>query len=758
MTRESDDNNNTQSFVALTKGTKIGHYRIIEKIGAGGMGEVYLAEDTELNRKVAMKFLPAYLCQDEDCRLRFKREAQAAARLNHPNIVTIYEVGYYNEQPYIAMEYVKGQTLKERVEAGIVRLDRVIDGAIQVCNGLEAAHKAGVIHRDLKPSNILVDADGRARILDFGLAVVSTGVPITKTGTTLGTIGYMSPEQIAGHDIDERSDLFSAGVILYELFSGDSPFRKQTDAATFNAILHENPEPLKNRAPDVSDELESIIFKLLEKDPNLRYQSAAEVADDLKKITCDILPSPGSQARYLQPSIAVLPFANLSADPEQEYFCDGIAEEIINALTQVKGLHVVARTSCFSFKGKDSDIREIGNKLNVKSVLEGSVRKAGDQLRITAQLINVNDGFHVWSERFDRRMKDIFAIQDEIASAVVTKLRPELLTDYKGNVIKHQTEDIDAYRLYLRGLFHASKRVEKDILKSIELFEQAIERDPEFAPAYAALAYSYCILPDYSPFPQREASLRAKKAVLKALDIDGSLAEAHACLGMVKTYLDWDWQGADKAYRQAVAFNPASAMVRYQNGFHLMLLTRFDEAIAEIRCALELDPLSVVFHRSLGTAFLYAERFDEAIEITRRTIELDPAFPYAYLVLGAGLAGKARYEEAIAAFRREIEIGSVPDIHARAFIGLVYVEMKQHDKARSILDDLEHNYENPQIANIRLAELSFALGDIDRGFEFLEKAFEQNDPFIRMLKCTGFPNNVKSDARYSAMLKRMGMK
>ncbi|UCD58110.1 MAG: protein kinase, partial [Candidatus Hydrogenedentota bacterium] len=393
MNNGADKSDRTHTHVVLTRGTMVSHYRIVEKIGAGGMGEVYLAEDIELNRKVALKFLPPHLCEDEECRRRFKREAQAAAKLGHPNIVTIHEVGDYRGRPYFVMEHVQGRSLREFSEDKDLSIEQILELGIQICEGLQAAHEKGVTHRDIKPSNILIDSYERAKIVDFGLASVVGLDQLTKTGSTLGTIGYMSPEQVQGIQTDHRSDLFSLGVVLYELITRRNPFKRDTEAGTIRAVSDDTPHPLARYRADVPDGIQTVIDRALEKQVDTRYQTAADMLSDLKRVkrdTSQVTPSIG-----VQPSIAVMPFTNLSADPEQEYFCDGMAEEIINALTHVEGLRVVARMSCFAFKGKQADIREIGRQLNVSTLLEGSVRKAGKRLRITAQLINVADGYHL---------------------------------------------------------------------------------------------------------------------------------------------------------------------------------------------------------------------------------------------------------------------------------------------------------------------------------------------------------------------------
>jgi len=440
----------------------ISHYKILEKLGEGGMGVVYKAQDTKLKRIVALKFLTPQALGNKEERIRFFNEAQTAALLDHPNICTIYEIDEVNDQIFIATAYVEGESLKQKLESGPLKLEEALKIAIQVAEGLKEAHDKDIVHRDIKSANIMVTNKGQAKIMDFGLAKSTVGIPETKTEVTMGTVAYMSPEQASGEDADQRTDIWSLGVVLYEMLSGQLPFKGDYNQALMYSILNQKPESIKTLRSNVPLELEQIINKALGKSPDSRYQSAKEICIELKNVS----KSSESVKEKSQPSIAVLPFVNLSADPEQEYFCDGMAEEIINALTHVEGLRVVARTSAFSFRGKVIDIREIGKMLNVKTLLEGSVRKAGNQIRIAAQLVNVADGYHLWSERYDRDIgqlccpEDIFAIQDEISLAIVDNLKVKLFGEEKEKLIKRHTEDIDAYSLYLKGRYFWNKRTE----------------------------------------------------------------------------------------------------------------------------------------------------------------------------------------------------------------------------------------------------------------------------------------------------------
>jgi serine/threonine protein kinase/Tfp pilus assembly protein PilF len=751
------DDDKTQTHIPLMKDTMVGHYRIVEKIGAGGMGEVYLAEDTQLDRKVALKFLPPHLCQDKDCRKRFKREAQAAARLSHPNIVTIHEVGDYQGKPFFVMEHVRGCSLREFSADKELSIEQIIELSVQICDGLQAAHEKGITHRDIKPSNILIDSYGRAKIVDFGLASVVGKNQLTKTGSTLGTIGYMSPEQVQGIQADHRSDLFSLGVVLYELMTQRNPFERDTEAGTIKAVSDDTPQPLARYRADVPDGIQTIIDRALEKQVETRYQTAADMLSDLKRLkrdTSKVTPSVSEQ-----PSIAVLPFTNLSADPEQEYFCDGMAEELINALTHVEGLRVVARTSCFAFKGKQTDIREIGRKLNVDNVLEGSVRKAGNRIRITGQLIKVSDGYHLWSEKYDRELEDVFAIQDEISLAIVDNLKIKLLKEEKSRVIKRHAEGADSYQIYLMGRWFLEKRTAKGLLKAIDCFQSAIEKNPDYALAYAGLADVYHMLPQYSRKSHKELFPKAKEAVLKALNLDENLAEAHISLAMIKIDHEWDWKGGLQACERAVELNPGNANIHHWYGLVLAQLARFEESEREFIRAVELDPFSTVINRNLGSFYYYSGQYDLAVTQLQKAIEMDESHPYTHVFLGFTLFQQSKYEEALVELQKEKEISGSYYLGADSVIGACYAKMGDENRAREVLDNLlqriKHESINDQYTHV--AHLYIFLGEIDKGFELLEKAYLEREIWLNYLKIIPLYKEYSKDPRYIALSKKIGL-
>jgi serine/threonine protein kinase/Tfp pilus assembly protein PilF len=735
----------------------ISHYRILEKLGEGGMGVVYKAQDTKLDRIVALKFLPKHLLCDAEAKARFEHEAKAASSLNHPNITTIHEIDEFEGECFIAMEYVEGKSLKELLKEKTLSLKEVLDIAIQICEGLLVAHEKGIVHRDIKSENIMLTSRGQVKIMDFGLAKLKGITGLTKDGSTLGTAAYMSPEQAKGEEVDNKSDIFSFGVVLYELLTKQLPFAGEHPAAIIYSIINEEPQPIARYNNQVSAKLEEIVFKALAKDKEERYQHIDDLWADLAKARKEPEISGVSSIGKSQPSIAVLPFTNLSADKEQDYFCDGMAEEIINALTHVEGLRVVARTSAFAFKGKQEDIREIGKKLNVETLLEGSVRKAGNRVRISAQLVNVADGYHLWSERFDREMEDVFAIQDEISLAIVDKLKVKLLGEEKVALVKRYTDNFEAYNLHLKGRYFWNKRTEGDLKKAIAYFEQAIQSDPSFAPAYAGLAESYNDLPNYSSFPPDQAYPKAKEAALEALELDNTLAEAHASLGLIRSEYEWDWSGAEKEFKQAIELNPACVTAHYWYGLLLAYLGEFNRAIKEMKRALELDPLSLVIHKHLGLILLLAGQLDEAIEVLKKGMEMEPNAIFMHWLMALALGRKGLYKEAITETQKEKELHKECPPIIDASLGVAYIRMGEIDKGKEVLKDLLKTANNRYIPPYALAWLHFALGSDDEGFIWLEKAYEQRDIWLRYLKVDTSLESLRSDPRFLALMKKMGL-
>ena len=670
---DSSYDDKTKTHVVLAKGATVAHYKIIEKIGAGGMGEVYLAEDTKLNRKVALKFLSPLLCQDKDCRARFKREAQAAARLDHPNVVTIHEVGEFQNRPYFAMQHVTGQSLKDVVKGNDLSLDRIVDLVIQICEGLSKAHQSDIVHRDVKPSNVVIDADGRPKLLDFGLAAIKDTDQLTKTGSTLGTIGYMSPEQVRGKDTDHRSDLFSLGIVLYEMIAGRLPFKGDTEAATMNSVLNETPEPLSRYKSGVSDKLQDIVSKLLEKDPSLRYQSAAGVISDLKRLIAptqsSIAATParrpsrwplwtgvgvvaasmiavlGWQFLYVEQKpieteakkmLAVLPFENLGA-PEDEYFADGITDEITSRLGIIKELGVISRTSAMQYKNTDKGLPEIARELGVDYILEGTIRwdKISDTslVRITPQLIRVSDNTHLWAENYERALIRIFSVQADIATQIAEALNIALLEPERQSLLAKPTENLEAYNYYLRGNDYAFHSLDsKDNLIAIDMYEKAVALDTGFALAYAKIAR----VSNFMYFSGMDKSVsrvaQSKRAIEKALAYGPDLPEVQLALAQYYYHGERDYERALEICEIMRNSLPNSPDLHSMVAFIKRRQGKWQDCIQGLKQAIRLDPRSPSYQYELAGTFGFLRRYREAEYWFDRVIALEPdkAAPYSY--------------------------------------------------------------------------------------------------------------------------------
>jgi len=741
-------------------GLTISHYKILEKIGEGGMGVVYKAEDTKLKRTVALKFLPPEMTRDPEAKKRFVHEAQTASALEHNNICTIHEIDETEDgQMFIAMACYEGKSLKERIEHEPLKLEKTIDIAIQLGQGLSEAHVKGVVHRDIKPGNILISEDGQVKIVDCGLAKLRGRTKLTKTGTALGTVAYMSPEQSRGKEVDHRTDIWSLGVVLYEMLTGQMPFKGDYEQAVVYSILNEEPELITNLRRDVPTELQQVMQKAMQKEPTERYANLAELLTDLKSIRKNLQIEDARSLAETEkplPSIAVLPFVNMSADPEQEYFCDGMAEELINALTKIENLRVPARTSAFAFKGEKIDVREIGRKLSVATVLEGSVRKAGNRLRIAAQLINVADGYHLWSERFDRELDDVFAIQDEISMAIVNNLKVRLLRDEEEKLVKRHTRNPEAYNLYLKGLYFSFKASPEGMEKALQYFREAIDKDPDFALPYTGVANVFLALGIFSLRPTKEVLPEVKAALNKALQLADTLAEAHANAALMAFWFEWDWRAAENHFKKALALNPKLASCRAWYAWYQLAMGRFDEAISELKRAQELDPLMPLWY-SQGTGIhLTVGNLDEAMDQFHKAIELDPNFGLAYFHVGRVYFLKGMMEEAISAFKKMLGLTPYPG-WAECYLGMIYHLQGKKENAENLLEELIERKKKSYVSSVCIAILCHELGKLELAYEFYEKAIEERDILMPFIKVHPEHEKHRSDPQFKSLLKKLSL-
>jgi eukaryotic-like serine/threonine-protein kinase len=774
-------------------GQTFGHYKISKRIGSGGMGEVYLATDMTAGRKAALKLLPMRFTGDAERLKRFKQEARAVVALNHPNILTIYEIGEDHSTHYIASELIEGETLRQRLLRGRIEVGEAVDVAIQAASALAAAHEAGIVHRDINPGNIMLRRDGYVKVLDFGIAKLSEqegpmpkGEALllvqTNLGSVLGTVPYMSPEQARGVPVDKGTDIWSLGVVLYEMVTGHQPFTGGTPREVMTSILEKEQSPLATYNKQTPTELRQIIGKTLRKDRTERYQSVSEMLQALKnlrhKLELKAVPlwlrwtrSPIALVLVLlvaalalalpfywnrnlttssppKKSIAVLPFLDLSDTKNQEYFCDGMSEEIIDGLAKVEGLRVVARTSSFSFKGKSADVSEVGKKLNVENVLEGSLRREGNRVRITTQLINARNGFEIWSETYERELQGVFALQDEITRAVVEALKIKLAISLPG----HEQRNMEAYDLYLQGLYFSNKGSEEDLRRALTFFQRAVEKDPTFARAWTGISKVWYFLADVYVKPL-DAYPTSKEAALKAIALDEKDAEAHCYLSEAKRVLDWDLAGADTELKRALELDPNSAPAHFFSALVPLFRGELKEGLRLILEAKKLDPVSPITSYVVTAAYLANDQIDDAISEGQRTLLLDPNYFYLDSNLAAAYRDKGNFPEAIALYTKSQEATNLPS----SGLAITYTRMGRQVEARNILAQLLQARENRYVSAPVIAAVYVALADKEEAFRWLERAFAEHSGILQWIAFLPEFRPLHSDARFPRLLRRIGV-
>ena len=783
-------------------GQRLGRYRVESVLGVGGMGVVYLAHDEQLGRKLGLKLLPPSLVADKAQMENLKREARTASALNHPNIVTIHEIGEVDGIHYIATEFIEGTTLRERLAQGPIPPNEALEIALQIASALSVAHAAGIVHRDIKPENIMLRPDGYVKVLDFGIAkftqketLVETtsagGQLMTQHGIISGTTRYMSPEQVRGKAVDARADIWSLGVTLYEMVAGCVPFAGETSSDVIASVLQNEPPPLSGLKPGLPPALERMISRMLAKDPEARYQSATELRAELQRLQrppeqiertsftprnwqiaaiavvalglagigyVKFFPSTPARPSSEIKSLAVLPLQNLSGDAAQDYFVDGMTDALIADLAETGAWRVISRTSAMHYKGTKKSLLQIAQELKVDAIVEGTLQQADGRVRIRAELTDARSGHQLWSQKFERELGSVFALQDEITRAIVNALQAKVSGPSENALAARRPQNPEAHQLYLRGRFHWNKRDPENFKRAISYFQQALELAPDYALAHAGLADTYMLLGfhGYGVLPPNGAMPKARAAAEKALALDPTLAEAHASLAMVRAFFDWDFAAAEDHFRRAIELNPSYPTAYQLYGLVLALQKKPADALRQIRKAQELDPFSVVINMNVGWILYFAREYDAVIEECRRTLELDAHFATSYWMLGQAYREKRMHSEAIAQFSRAVELSGGSRIQ-RANLGYAHAVAGMRAEAEQVIETLRRESEQAYFPPYFVALIYLGLGEREEGFAWLEKAFTERSAGVMFLQADPMFDPVRDDPRFSDLIRRVGL-
>jgi len=775
-------------------GQTVGHYLILEKIGAGGMGIVYRAHDQRLDRDVALKVLPPGIFRDEGARKRFRKEALALSKLNHPNIATIHDFDSQSGVDFLVMEYISGTTLSEKLRSEPLTEKDVASLGLQIASALEEAHEHSIVHRDLKPSNILVTLKNQIKMLDFGLAVLLKASEMTlsefDTSSISGTLPYMAPEQLLGKSVDLRSDIYTVGTILFEMATGSRPFHAEHSPALTNEILYRQPQRPAALRPGVSHRLEEIILKCLEKEPDDRYQSAKELAVDLRRLSTPVtgvaypIERPRRKIRRGQvllllaialaaigvfllaryhifagrseaiDSLAVLPFENAGGNPDAEYLSDGLTESLINNVSQSSNLKVIARSSVFRYKGKTVDPRAVGRELSARAILTGSITERGEDLSISTELVDTRDERHIWGEHYNVKVTDLLAVQERISKEISANLRSRVGNNEETAPPKQYTKNAEAFQLYLKGRFYSDQATLAGAQRGVDYFHQAIERDPQYALAYVGIADAYFLLSSQYLSP-KEAMPKVKEAATRGLQLDESLAEAHTMLAMVNAFYEYDFAAADAEFKRGIQLDPGSASAHQWRGYFLIAMGKQQEALDELTKAREYDPFSDTVSLLLSVRFLFSRQYDQAIKESRKMIETDPDFWWGHFLLGWAETETGKYSEAIQALDRATQLNSSP--YPLAYLGYANARSGEKDKALKVLHELEQSSKQVYVPRYQIAAIYVGLGEKDKALGSLEQAFSNREEIITFLKVDPTWDTLRSDSKFQDLLHRAGL-